>query len=90
MMRVLTVQAPLKMQNHCCAPSLYIKVLEVDGHGRLLFFARHDIAMGQVRRRPTAASVCCSLLVCLVLQRGASRQLPLTCTRRWSLMKAGA
>jgi hypothetical protein len=38
------------MQNHSCAPSLYIKVLEVDGRGRLLFFARHDIAMGQVER----------------------------------------
>jgi SET domain-containing protein len=44
------VQAPFQMQNHCCAPSLYIKVLEVDGRGRLLFFARHDIAMGQVQR----------------------------------------
>lgn len=36
------------MQNHCCAPSLYIKVLEVDGRGRLLFFARNDIVVGQV------------------------------------------
>lgn len=54
---VLTVQAPLQMQNHCCAPSLYIKVLEVDGRGRLLFFARHDIAMGQVQR-PFTAFVC--------------------------------
>ncbi len=42
---------PCILQNHCCAPSLYIKVLEVDGRGRLLFFARHDIAVGQVRQQ---------------------------------------
>ena len=35
------------MQNHCCAPSMYTKVLEVDGEARLVFFARTDIVPGQ-------------------------------------------
>jgi hypothetical protein len=55
--RWVLMQALPSLQNHCCAPSLYIKVLEVDGRGRLLFFARHDIAMGQVQR-PFTTFVC--------------------------------
>lgn len=35
------------MQNHCCAPSMYTKVLEVEGESRLVFFARTDIKPGQ-------------------------------------------
>ncbi len=36
-------------QNHCCAPSMYTRVLEVDGAPRLAFFARTDIRPGQAR-----------------------------------------
>ena len=35
------------VQNHCCAPSMYTKVLEVEGESRLVFFARTDIKPGQ-------------------------------------------
>ena len=35
------------LQNHCCAPSMYTKVLEVDGEHRLVFFARTDLKPGQ-------------------------------------------
>ena len=35
------------MQNHCCAPSMYTKVLDIDGRPRLVFFARFDIRPGQ-------------------------------------------
>ncbi len=35
------------LQNHCCAPSMYTKVLEVEGESRLVFFARTDIKPGQ-------------------------------------------
>lgn len=35
------------MQNHCCAPSMYTKVVEAEGESRLVFFARTDIKPGQ-------------------------------------------
>ena len=35
------------MQNHCCTPSMYTKVVEVEGESRLVFFARTDIKPGQ-------------------------------------------
>ena len=35
------------LQNHCCAPSMYTKVLDIDGRPRLVFFARFDIRPGQ-------------------------------------------
>ena len=35
------------VQNHCCAPSMYTKVLEIDRRPRLVFFARFDIRPGQ-------------------------------------------
>lgn len=34
-------------QNHSCSPSLYTKILSVDGRQRLVFFARRDIGAGQ-------------------------------------------
>ena len=34
-------------QNHCCAPSLYVRLLEVDGKGRLVFFAKNDLRCGE-------------------------------------------
>ena len=37
----------LVAQNHSCSPSMYTKVLEVDGQPRLVFFARADICPGQ-------------------------------------------
>ncbi|DBA76675.1 TPA: hypothetical protein ACH3X2_008711 [Trebouxia sp. C0005] len=36
-----------RFTNHCCAPSMYTKVLEVEGESRLVFFARTDIKPGQ-------------------------------------------
>ena len=35
------------VQNHCCAPSMYTKVVEAEGESRLVFFARTDIKPGQ-------------------------------------------
>lgn len=35
------------VQNHCCAPSMYTKVVEVEGESRLVFFARTDLKPGQ-------------------------------------------
>ena len=35
------------LQNHCCTPSMYTKVVEVDGQPHLIFFARQDIRIGQ-------------------------------------------
>ena len=35
------------LQNHCCAPSMYTKVLDVEGERRLMFFTRMDIMPGQ-------------------------------------------
>ena len=37
----------LWLQNHCCAPCLYTKIVEVDGMSRLVFFARATIRPGQ-------------------------------------------
>ena len=37
----------LGLQNHCCAPCLYTKIVEVDGMSRLVFFARATIKPGQ-------------------------------------------
>jgi hypothetical protein len=34
-------------QNHSCSPSMYSKILNVDGRQRLVFFARQDIEAGQ-------------------------------------------
>ncbi len=34
-------------QNHCCAPSLYTRTLELDGAPHLVFFARSDLRAGQ-------------------------------------------
>ena len=39
--------AMCRPQNHCCAPSMYTKVLDIDGRPRLVFFARFDIRPGQ-------------------------------------------
>ncbi|KAK9830484.1 hypothetical protein WJX72_011976 [[Myrmecia] bisecta] len=36
-----------RFTNHCCAPSMYTKVLEVDGEHHIVFFARTDIKPGQ-------------------------------------------
>ncbi|KAK9827616.1 hypothetical protein WJX81_006673 [Elliptochloris bilobata] len=36
-----------RFTNHCCAPSMYTRVLDVDGAPRLAFFARTDIRPGQ-------------------------------------------
>lgn len=35
------------MQNHCCNPSLYTKIMNINGDQRLMFFARFDIQVGQ-------------------------------------------
>lgn len=35
------------MQNHSCSPSLYIKLLPLDGEPHLVLFAREDIVAGQ-------------------------------------------
>lgn len=35
------------LQNHCCAPSMYTKLLEVENEPRLVFFAKNDIKAGQ-------------------------------------------
>ncbi len=37
----------LRVQNHCCSPSMYTKVLEIEGTPRLVFFARFDLVPGQ-------------------------------------------
>ena len=42
----LTIAA-CSLQNHCCAPSMYTKVLDIDGRPRLVFFARFDLRPGQ-------------------------------------------
>lgn len=34
-------------QNHCCSPSMYTKVLDIEGTPRLVFFARFDLVPGQ-------------------------------------------
>jgi len=34
-------------QNHSCSPSLYTKILAIDGELRLAFFAKSDIHPGQ-------------------------------------------
>ncbi|CAD7696632.1 unnamed protein product [Ostreobium quekettii] len=36
-----------RFTNHCCAPSMYTKTLEVDGEYHLCFFARTDVKAGQ-------------------------------------------
>ncbi|EFN53400.1 hypothetical protein CHLNCDRAFT_14389, partial [Chlorella variabilis] len=36
-----------KFTNHSCSPSMYSKILNIDGRQRLVFFARHDIEVGQ-------------------------------------------
>eukprot|EP00891_Asterochloris_glomerata_P002152 jgi/Astpho2/2152/fgenesh1_pg.00040_%23_10_t len=36
-----------RFTNHCCAPCLYTKIVEVDGMSRLVFFARATIRPGQ-------------------------------------------
>lgn len=36
-----------RFTNHSCSPSLYTKILSVDGRQRLVFFARRDIGAGQ-------------------------------------------
>ena len=39
--------SPSRFINHCCNPSLYTRVLEVDSIGRLVFFARKNIKVGE-------------------------------------------
>eukprot|EP00963_Diacronema_lutheri_P000900 scaffold56_cov390-Pavlova_lutheri.AAC.12 len=39
--------SPSRFINHCCNPSLYTRVLEVDNIGRLVFFARRNIKVGE-------------------------------------------
>ncbi|KAK9863053.1 hypothetical protein WJX84_000545 [Apatococcus fuscideae] len=36
-----------RFTNHCCSPSMYTKVLELDGQPHLVFFARADVRPGQ-------------------------------------------
>lgn len=36
-----------RLQNHACDPSLYTKIVALDGELRLAFFARCDIQRGQ-------------------------------------------
>eukprot|EP00798_Chlamydomonas_sp_ICE-L_P023867 gene23867-9432_t len=36
-----------RFANHCCSPSLYSKVLELDGEAHVAFFARMDLKAGQ-------------------------------------------
>lgn len=33
--------------NHCCAPSMYAKAIQVEGKNHLCFFARYNIKAGQ-------------------------------------------
>jgi hypothetical protein len=42
-----TMGSPGRFTNHSCAPSMYSKVLELDGKLHLCFFARTDIKAGQ-------------------------------------------
>ena len=46
-MSLLLQESVCEVQNHCCAPSMYTKVVEAEGESRLVFFARTDIKPGQ-------------------------------------------
>ena len=65
------------MQNHCCAPSMYTKVVEVEGESRLVFFARTDIKPGQELTYDYRCS--CLLQICLVLQNYAPSRKSFQC-----------
>lgn len=36
-----------RFTNHCCAPSLYTRVVEIDGESHVVFFTKGDVKAGQ-------------------------------------------